>query len=267
MSAPDLDLDIDAIAALAPDERRQFWNDARASLAGGEWEQAATAIWSDLLHDPDHAAEAWRGLTDPLPDGAVLARVLDISGPVHADLKFPVLEQLAAAPGWHDSIIRALWFALFEDHGDLDVPRARTLVAQLAPSIAVSEHEDVVSALEQLPDECRNFADWQDHHATADAAMPLFASARAKTELERRQGERRRRNVGPPTGMGERRSVPDRRGMWNSMSLVDPTRGDHADPSLEQPASAPRRVMVLVGCLVAGVLIALAAYALGVIPD
>jgi hypothetical protein len=214
---------LSAYRMLDPEQRSALWSRVRSELAGDGSESVATELWADLLHDPDHVVECWRALTEPLPDRIALARVLDICGPVPADHKFPLLEELAADPGWHDPLIRALWFATFEDHGDIDVPRARRLLERLRPGIAASEHEDVVAALEQLPADCRSWSHWQQRDGELIAvAMPRFASARAATELERRRGERRSRDIGPPSGLLERRRVPDRREPWGDFAPVEP---------------------------------------------
>lgn len=232
--------------------RTRLLQDVRVALAGDAWEEVATELWADLLHDADHVVDVWTALTRPLPDGVVLARILDVSGPVPSAWKLPVLEALTADPGWHDPIIRALWFATFEDHGDIDVVAARELVVQLVPSIAASEHEDVTAALQQLPDDCRSYSEWQ-RRAEATVAAPTFASARAATELERRQGERRRYNAGPPPGVAERRRTPDRRGMWNTIA---PVSADVAHQAVGEPAHvSPARVLIP---LVAGSAVALA---------
>lgn len=228
MSATVPALDATTYASLDPGQRARLWDHLRTELAGSDWEPVATGIWAELLHERALAVDAWRGMTEPLPDGVVLARVLDISGPVPAPSKLPLLEALAADEGWHDPIVRAIWFAIFEDDGDIDVARARVLAARLRPTIAASEHEDVLAALEQLPIDCRNYADFQAREdGTSNASMPTLASARAARDLERRQGERRRRSDGPPAGVGERRRTPDRRGMWSTMA---PVHAGHESP-------------------------------------
>jgi hypothetical protein len=182
-----------------------------ATASDDDRELLATSVWIDVLHDESLVVEAWNGLTDPLPDGIVLSQVLEISGPVPSSVKQPLLESLAVDPGWHDSIIQALWFGLFEDHGRIDVAAARTLAVELQPTIAVSEYEDVCAALEQLPDDAHSFTSWQAAQPTTVDRLHL-ASARAATTLDRRRRERRRHGGTPPVGMQERRVMPDRRG-------------------------------------------------------
>jgi hypothetical protein len=206
---------LDDLARREPADRADTYAAILRDLASDSWEEVATALWAGPLHDPDLAIEAWCSLTRPLPDGVALARILDVSGPVPAAYKQPVLEALATDPGWHDSVIRALWFATFEDHGDLDVAAARPLAQALQPRMAVSEYEDLIAALEQLPDDARSWLDWCERRGAGGAEAPRrphFASARAATELERRTAERRRLDVGPPAGVADRRVTPDRRG-------------------------------------------------------
>lgn len=200
--------------SLNADARAAFWRDARTMLestSDDDWEALTTGIWLDLLHDESLVAEAWRGLTDPRPDDVALTRVLEISGPVPVHVKQPLLEQLVTNPAWHDTIIRALWFGLFEDHGRIDVPAARALVLELHPTIAASEFDDVCAALEQLPDDAHSFTSWQAAQPKTVERLHL-ASARAATTLDRRRRERRLHAGSPPAGMQERRVSSDRRG-------------------------------------------------------
>jgi hypothetical protein len=155
--------------------------------------------------------ERWLELVEArLDDDGELARLLVISAPVSAARKLPVLERLADERRWHDAIASALWFAILEDDGDVDVPRARALAATLRPPIAVSELQDVRALLDELPDDASSWRDWCDR-PEGPAGLPHLASGRALHALERRARERRRTDGDPPAGIGERRVSPDRR--------------------------------------------------------
>lgn len=213
MARTSQDLDPRTLASLAPDARAKEWKrvlDVLAADSSDEWEPVAFAVWNDFLNEPDRCTDTWQALVEPVPAPRVLARLLDLSGPVPADSKLPLLEQLADDHQWHDSVIRALWFAIFEDRGDIDVPRARTLARRIHPSMAVSEYDDVVATLADMPDDCRSHRDWRERVDGPDQ-VPHLASARAKNRLERRRGDRRRRTAGPPAAAGERRVTVDRR--------------------------------------------------------
>lgn len=143
-------------------------------------------------------------------DGDGLARLLDVSAPVDAGRKLPVMEELVDDRRWHDAIASALWFAILEADGDIDVPRARSLARRLQPVAAVSELEDVTALLDELPDDVRSWQDWCSR-PDGPRGIPHLASGRALHRLERRSRDRRRTDAGPPRGTDDRRRGPDRR--------------------------------------------------------
>jgi hypothetical protein len=63
-----------------------------------------------------------------------LRRVLSASGPVPWQLKAPLLESLAATPGWHPAIRCAIHAAATDAFGAIDKPAARRLLGRLEHS-------------------------------------------------------------------------------------------------------------------------------------
>ncbi len=212
MARPPIEVDPDAIASLDDANAHDLWKQLRDLLDSDEtdaWEPVALVVWRDVFHDRGRVEGAWIALVDPPPAPRALARVLDLSGPVPADLKFPLLEQLAVDDDWHDAIVRALWFAIYEDDGDVDVARALHLVERLEPTISASEYEDVTTALRLMPADCRNHAQWRARPDGPDEP-PHHVSARAANRLDRRRGDRRSGDGGHRAS-GERRVSIDRR--------------------------------------------------------
>jgi hypothetical protein len=82
-------------------------------------------------------------MTQPIePLRPRLEHLLPITGPVPWALKAPLYERLAAAGGWDDLLVQALYFSAGDAYGMIDRTDAQTLLKRLAPTAeARRKHE------------------------------------------------------------------------------------------------------------------------------
>jgi hypothetical protein len=116
-------------------ERRALWDAFRDWLSGEDDRLAdpiAHSLWVDFLEDGGTVAEAWQEVTrrDLGPWERRVARVLQVAGPVPWAVKQPLLEELAAQPGPHDAVFRALAGSAYDLLGELG-PGAAALLDRL----------------------------------------------------------------------------------------------------------------------------------------
>jgi hypothetical protein len=114
-----------------------FWAELRALLDHPDPRLAEPAqywLWCGPFEAGGTCTEtAWREVAAGA-DGLRLRRVLDACGPVPWRLKGPLLESLAARPGWHGAVRGAVEAAATDVYGAIDVPAARRLLGRLGSS-------------------------------------------------------------------------------------------------------------------------------------
>ena len=119
---------------LSQGDRQYFWTWIRSMLASEHLSYpnpVAYGVWCNFFENAERVEEAWRQLTHARTSDRILAKVLEISGPVPFRLKSELYERLLPQASFHIRIFRSLLHSAFDYYGDLDNEKGRKFLSEL----------------------------------------------------------------------------------------------------------------------------------------
>ncbi|MBS1557671.1 MAG: hypothetical protein JST69_02995 [Bacteroidetes bacterium] len=118
---------------IQPEEKKMIWIHFMKYLAAPHCyaDPVGYVLWANFFEDEILVREAWQGLINNYTDKKSLLKLIEVAGPVPFSLKEIQYNNLLKDPTTHEFILESLLHSADDVHGQIDMKKAHTLLAQL----------------------------------------------------------------------------------------------------------------------------------------
>ena len=119
--------------ALSSKQKEMIWQKFVQYLADEAYyaDPVGYVLWVDFFEDAETVRETWQGLTSYNRRKESLRKLVESAGPVPFGLKEPIYRAMLKDQRNHPSLLRSLLASAYDVYGQIDVKKARRIVAKL----------------------------------------------------------------------------------------------------------------------------------------